>query len=323
MTAQTTLRPEVVAFVAQVRLRLADLSEDEREELTGGLEADLSEQHAAGDPLPDPTAYAAELRAAAGLPARARGRHRHAPERAARPARVRGSSAASRACPAWSLVVTLRPAWWVLRAWIAVTLLDQLVGGWEYVTLWPTLYVPGLGLLVLLAAVVVSVLIGQGRLWPGSGPDRPAYARVLLLALNAFAVVVPLTFHVDGDQVESYSYAPVSVRPDDGVLRHGRDVVRNVYPYDANGQPLTGVQLFDQAGRPIEVAPQSSLGANRRERQVTCPSFNGTTPLFNVFPLQQRTQPSGTCLQDHPDAGVQAYAEPPLASVPPASVAAR
>ena len=322
MNAETTLRPEVVAFVAQVRLRLADLSEDEREELTGGLEADLSEQHAAGGPLPDPVAYAAELRAAAGLPAPARRRLDARPVelldrvRAGFLGRVEG-------LPGWSLVETLRPAWWVLRAWIAVTGLDQLVGGYEYVTLLPTLYVPGLGVALLLVAVVLSVLIGQGRLWPGSGPDRPAYARILLLALNAFAVVAPLGFTGDGGQIESYSYTPVSVRPHGDALRHGPDVVRNIYAYDAGGQPLTGVQLFDQKGRPVAVSAESSMGDRRRDRQVTCPWFNGTTPLFNVFPLQQRTQSWGTCLQEDSNAGVTGYAEPPLASVPPVSVAPR
>ena len=64
----TDVRPEVASFVARVREQLSDLTEDEREELTGGLEADLSEQLAEGGQLPDPTQYADELRAAAGLP---------------------------------------------------------------------------------------------------------------------------------------------------------------------------------------------------------------------------------------------------------------
>ncbi|MCW2853652.1 MAG: hypothetical protein JWM84_3316, partial [Nocardioides sp.] len=73
----TPARPEVEAFVADVRARLADLSDDEREELLGGLEADLSDQVADGAVvLVDPAAYAAELRAAAGLPERTPARRR-------------------------------------------------------------------------------------------------------------------------------------------------------------------------------------------------------------------------------------------------------
>jgi hypothetical protein len=221
------------------------------------------------------------------------------------------------------LLQALRPAWWVLRAWVAVTLLDQSVGPWEYVSLWPTLGAPLVGPLVLGIAVVVSTLIGMGRLWPGSGPDRSTAARMLLLGLNALAVVAPLTFTGDGSQ--QYFYAPaaravaVPVRSDQPArLQLGRDVVRNIYAYDANGQPLQGVQLFDQKGRPISVAPQSSMGRGK-ERQVTCPWFNGATSLFNVYPLPQRLQRRGTCLADVAPAGAgeQTFHAPPLASVPP------
>ncbi|HRD63711.1 MAG TPA: hypothetical protein PL137_22625 [Nocardioides sp.] len=330
----TPVHPEVAAFVAQVRGQLDDLPEDQREELLEGLEADLSEQVAAGDRLPDPVTYAAELRAAAGLtdpsPGRGRGRGRG---RTLRPDQVLDRCRAewlswtvhnAATQRAWSLVEAVRPAWWVLRAWIAVTLLDQLAGDWEYVTLWPTLGVPLLGPALLLGAVVVSVLIGQGKLWPGSGPDRTTAARLVLLALNVFAVLAPFTFTGDGSQHDVYGSSPraVTVHGDDrpARLQHGREVVRNIYAYDAAGQPLQGVQLYDQAGRPVSVAPQSSLGRGR-EREVTCPWFNGTTPLYNVFPLPQRTQPYGTCVSRiSPDrAGVQAFREPPLASVPPVS----
>ncbi len=101
-------------------------------------------------------------------------------------------------------------------------------------------------------------------------------------------------------------------------LRNGTDVVRNIYAYDAAGQPLQGVQLYDQEGRPVAVAPESSMGRGR-EREVTCPWFNGTTPLFNVFPLPQRTQrarhlPGPGRPRPRRAPGVP---EPPLASVPP------
>ena len=98
-------------------------------------------------------------------------------------------------------------------------------------------------------------------------------------------------------------------------------MVRNIYAYDATGQALVGVQLFDQKGRPVAVASVSSMGQGK-ERQVTCPWFNGATPLFNVFPLPQRSQPRGTCLADPSKAGPQGFHEPPMASVPPATLPA-
>lgn len=332
MNAATAVRPEVTAFVVRVREHLGDLTEEEQEELVGGLEADLSEQAAEGTlVLPDPAQYAAELRAAAGLPLARRSRVLRlgsAPRLAEWPDVARAQwfaltehSSATR--QAWALLETLRPAWWVLRAWIAVTLLDQLVGPWEYVTLWPTLGAPAVGPLLLVAAVVVSVLIGQGKLWPGSGLDRTRLARMVLLSLNALAVVAPLTFTGDGSQVEMYARAVPYRSPEKPVLRNGHDVVRNIYAYDAAGQPLVGVQLFDQKGRPVSVAPESSMGEGR-ERAVTCPWVNGTTPLFNVFPLRQRLQPHGTCLgsADPAKVGEPAFSEPPLASVPPATLPA-
>ena len=68
-TTALPVRPDVAAFVSRVRESLADLSEDDRLELTEGLEADLTDQVAehGGGVLGDPEAYARELRAAAGF----------------------------------------------------------------------------------------------------------------------------------------------------------------------------------------------------------------------------------------------------------------
>jgi hypothetical protein len=65
----------IAAFVAAVRQELNDLSPDEVNELTGGLEADLTDALAEPGSAPspvhgDPAEYASELRAAAGLPPR-------------------------------------------------------------------------------------------------------------------------------------------------------------------------------------------------------------------------------------------------------------
>jgi hypothetical protein len=334
----TQLRPEVARFLAQVREHLADLSTDERDELLEGLDADLSEQLRDGGELPDPTGYAAELRIAAGLPparpARLRSARRSlgahlvsAPDDLRRGwFTVTGHNDLTRS--AWVLVEALRPAWWVLRAWVAVTLVDSATGPFEEPTMLPTLGVPLLGPAVLVAAIVVSVLIGQGKLWPASGPDRTLLARLVLGALNVVAILAPFGFNFPGHQTHYVdSYQPVEravmVRSGEPVLHRGRDVVRNIYAYDAQGRPLQGIQLFDQKGRPVAVSPVSSMGQGRN-RQVTCPWFNGTTPLFNVFPLPERTQPRGTCLAGTVPAraGEQGFHEPPLAAVPAATLPA-
>ncbi len=146
-------------------------------------------------------------------------------------------------------------------------------------------------------------------------------------ALNLVAILAPLGFNYPGNQtyvVEAGHPTARALAVDRGapVLRSGSDVVRNLYAYDADGQPLQGVQLFDQKGRPVAVAPQSSMGRGP-DRQVTCPWFNGATPLFNVVPLPQRAQRNGTCLgtPEPGKVGPQEFHQPPLASVPPVSVA--
>ncbi len=343
-TGATAQRPEVAQlvnqFLTRVREHLADLSVDERDELLDGLDADLSEQLAEGGALPEPGSYAAELRAAAGLPAarqaRLRGARRSLGARlvsAPDDLRTRWLTLMARTDvtrATWSMLEAVRPAWWVLRAWVAVSLLDALAGPWENLTVLPTLGVPVLGPVLLLVAVVLSVRVGQGKLWPGSGPDRSLLARLVLAGLNLVAILAPLTFHFPDSRpyvVETVYARAVPARVGgadaDPPLRSGSDVVRNIYAYDSEGQPLQGVQLFDQKGRPVAVSAASSMGVGA-DRQVTCPWFNGTTPLFNVFPLPQRAQRYGTCLGkvDPAKVGVQGFDEPPLASVPPATLPA-
>ncbi|WP_134740296.1 hypothetical protein [Nocardioides sp. 503] len=340
---RTPTRPEVEAFVADVRARLADLSDDEREELLGGLEADLSDQVADGadvldDVLGDPAAYAAELRAAAGLPERSRTRRRLSLPGRPTPASLTDDLDRLRArffelvesrpwsSQAWGVVEPLRPAWWVLRAWIAVTFVDQMVGEWEYVTFVPTLGAPLLGELVLAVAIVVSALIGLGRLWPGSGPDRPLLFRVALIAANIAAVLIPLGFTQAGaygsgndnyDSAMAYNdgYRAGSFQPG---LRVDSDKVRSLFVYDAQGDPVEGAQIFRGNGDPLAIDPDQAAIGRRENRKVGCGWFNGTTQLFNVFPLAQREQRRGTCLDEPgPGDGQITEPQPPFAVVPP------
>ncbi|MBK9101121.1 MAG: hypothetical protein IPM90_06235 [Austwickia sp.] len=81
MSATTPTQPspgqaldaQVAGYVSAVRTALTDLSPDDLDDLTAGMAADLTEMvrergGALTDHLGDPRAYAAELRAAAGLP---------------------------------------------------------------------------------------------------------------------------------------------------------------------------------------------------------------------------------------------------------------
>lgn len=360
----STIPSEVRLFLAVVRRELGDLGPDEVAEMTDGLEADLTDLvgERGVDALGDPKAYAAELRAAAGV-----GTAGKAP-RPRRPVRE-SLTACLDACHGWydqqvdrlpgdpePIVGWLRPAWWILRAWVAVSLLDLFVGSARYTGLGliPTLM--GLGWLVLAVAVAVSVLIGVGRIWPGG--ERGLLARSLLLGLNSFAVVMtPLVVSTAGSSDYDYrdwdaAYQQGiadgrSTAPDTGLVLDGKTVA-NVYPYDAHGRPLAGVQLFDQDGHPLAVSaePTCPKGTEREnqssetdlsEEIVAChdgstmtnvpgtvfyPWTNGQAQLKNVFPLASRQQetldPSSTAFQedDAPTLGNWPFAAVPKVSLP-------
>jgi hypothetical protein len=129
--------PDVRLFVRAVRERLEDLTEEEREELVGGLDADINDlvQERGVDALPDPGEYARELRSAAGFEPEMR------PGRGQRNVSARVTAALDAAHARWDALVTglpgdpwglvqaLRPAWWLLRVWVALELVDLLWGG--------------------------------------------------------------------------------------------------------------------------------------------------------------------------------------------------
>jgi len=324
---QILVRPEVTAFVEEVRRELADLDDETRDELVGGLEADLSDQLADGTPLGDPDAYAAELRAAAGLPEARRRSLPSLPDLRA-PGELIDRSRARflalverpRLAPAWEVAVALRPAWWVARAWLAVTTLDVLTGAWEPVAPVPTLGVPLVGEAILVVGIVISTLVGTGRLWPGVGPDRSIARRLALLALNAGALAAPLVWnsslshHPDWEAYGTGYDDGVRAVDTDGLQLDGRPI-HNVYAYDATGQPIERVQLFDEDGDPIEIGPDDSVTGRRTDRTVGCPAHNGAVAGYNVFPLSQLPLRRGTCADvEDPDA---VRPDHPLASVPP------
>lgn len=329
-TLRLDVRPEVTAFVSAVRERFSDLSPDERDELLGGLEADLAELVDDQGPgaLGDPASYAAELRQAAGL----------APYRARRMSSLRGRGPAesvgdlldwarARSLDAlgrlpWGagdLVTVLRPAWWVLRAWVVVALLNIAAGNGAEVL--PT-DMPPLGLLLVGAAVLLSTLVGTGRLWPGG--DRGPSARVVLLAGNVVCLVAAPFLVFDAHQnVRDAGYLRAldhSVADSGrlGVWMDGRRVC-NLEAFDAEGQPLRGVQLLDQDGRPLDVHCDDPWGA--RPRTTNYPWYLGDVPRWNVFPQAEREQRGRERKKVLPDAyegaDAPAFPVPDRTAVPP------
>ena len=258
----TTMSPEAVIldqvhrYAADVRAHLVDLSPEQVDDLTDGLEADLAEALAdmpgalrpapAGSEVPDggatsfldvtarfgPAAeYAAELRSAAGLDPAAPGPRPRIGVRG-RLTVVGGIFesgwkslwAPLTSTPQWAafreFAAELRPVWWVLRAWVVVLVVHQWLGGSEGFGLVPQ--VPFWRLL-LLAAIVVSVQWGRGR-WL-----RWRAVHVLRKVVNVVAVVVAVPFFVSAafgantqlNGLNTYSAGSYDQGFDDGVRSSG------------------------------------------------------------------------------------------------------
>ena len=343
-TTRLEVRPEVADFVSRVRARLADLSDEQRDDLLGGLEADISELVADGGSvaeLGDPRAYADELRTAAGVvpDRRPPGRRPRLPAVPTRESVVawldgwherwdRWATSRPGLEKAWEVTQTLRPAWWVLRAWVAVQMLDLATGPWEYATLVPRFGNDLSGLVLLAGAVVGSVLMGLRRVWPASHTSVSVLARVVLLGLNTLAVLwtfVVVDAFPSASMVNDYAHPNASgmFRPykQPGLQNDGR-TVRNVFAYDAEGKPLQGVQLYDQTGKPLAVEPDHVYRVRYDGRLPLVYAWkNGEQDVWNAYPLPVRFgggwgRSDKAWTSDAPPF----LPRPPLVAVPPVSL---
>lgn len=314
----STVAPEIAKFAAAVRDALADLPDEERDELTEGLEADLSESLAEDlrRTLPDPVAYAAELRAAAGLPARAR-KHGtfvglaggwHDTVADVRTAIRRNPSARA----ALDFATSLRPVWWVLRAWLAAWLVAAFFGmesGYGFAGAW---------WVVCVAFIVISVQWGRDR-WSGKG------IRTLVVLGNVVAVLalLPVMAAADDGGQDAYaagfddgSTSPVDQASVEGLSFNGH-LLENIYAYDAAGKPLHDVQLFDVDGHPLE----TNRDLDQLQMQPAPVTLETGTKAYNVFPLsltKMRWDENGDLVPDpHPDADTTAaFKNGPFLKVP-------
>jgi hypothetical protein len=300
-------RPDVVAYVAAVRDHLDDLPADVVEELTGGLEADLGDLAAeSSDPLEQrigaPTAYADELRAAAGLEPRG------ARSRTTAGQRLAALTRELRAQPWWpaasAFALTVRPAWWVARALLAVWALHRGVLG-----------VTGLGVgwwLVGAGAVVVSVELGRGR-W-----STQRWLRPLVLLGNVLAVLVALVWLAGSGAAQGQDLSAGQAASVPGLAVNGTQVT-NVYAYDAQGRPLSDVQLFDQSGQPLGVDQNLSLPLSDGSYGQPAPAHDAYgRMLYNVFPLRTVSSPYSTDGATLP--GRVSLAAPPFVAASPVIV---
>ena len=327
MSTTTSPTPTIRDFAAAVRAALSDLPADDVDDLTDGLEADLTEQaedtDAPGFTPADAVGYADELRAAAGLPGRGKSRSYSMP--AATRLRFWGIAQQSRFTKSarstvfgshtLDFFIALRPFWWILRGWAVYKVISALMGSNGIADALPS---NGFEWMLLLALVGVSVQWGRGHwlAWSWLPPFKTVVSVCSIIALPFLLMLVtPVSASAD-PYLEDYS--------PQGLQLDGNEV-SNVFAYDADGHLLTGVQLFDQEGRPLttvsdpNVTPwTTSYDTNGAETiLIPSPDVPGRNG-WNVFPLKKvgsanfESQPDG-----EPDLSTATAVEPPFDQVQP------
>jgi hypothetical protein len=286
-------------YMARVGEQLDDLPDEERQELLEDLEQHLLEVAAeAGGDLAErvgpPEAYAAELRATAGLPPRGERSGRSFRTRLAmwaassRPGRVVHSLAGTTAVRGVrDSLPELRPGWWVLRGYLAVFAIAIMWGDPSVAplkrVLVPSVYGPLVGLALVGLAMWASVKLGR-RTTVSQTARRSSVVVSVVVVLMALAAlgqlhgrVVPIQALGSGD------LSPPYLEHSDG------EPITNICPYAADGSPLSGVLLFDQTGRPIEeiAPPEAFYGEAYNDNGESVGPQTGVAVVPNAFPRPQ------------------------------------
>jgi hypothetical protein len=282
-TSDTAAR-DAERYLKDVAPHLAALPAEERADLLDDLAQHLREIAAEeGPPLVErlgpPEAYAAELLASAGVVTGGG---------ASRPLSERAGDVVDRARASWiggevvRLAPVLRPAWWVIRAYLAVSLLGATGGNGS--TGFPVPHLagnPALGLLGVIVAIPLSVRLGQ-RSVPRSG-------RLLVAGGNAVLAIYALSLL--GGSGTPIRYVESDVGPSayaaQGCLATASgQPITNLYAYDADGRLLDPVLLYDQDGQPVDnLCPERDTQGRRLATEYR-QDVNGA-PVVNAFPRRQ------------------------------------
>lgn len=248
---ETTLDERIRTFADAVRAHLDDLPADEVDDIIIGLTADLAEQAADGGgvlELGDPSAYAAELRSAAGLPDRSDAVKRE--RLSARVSRRVGHIATGMrrsAFGAWllDLFIALRPVWWVLRGFGTYAVAHALFGSPSFGGSGSVMPDTPIGWLILLAMILVSVQWGRDRWLPQNA------LRHVRTAVSVIAVLA-LPFALSSVLIPRVEYVDNGAYQQPGLLLDGVQV-GNIFAYDENGELINRVQLYTDLGTPLNL----------------------------------------------------------------------
>ncbi|WBB77438.1 hypothetical protein O7606_14185 [Micromonospora sp. WMMD882] len=304
----TVMEQEITAYVERVRAALADLPPTVREELTEDLPEHIAEVAAEGDGtlverLGEPEAYAAELRAAAGAPVVTGPNLDQRVAGAMLGLRTRLRTLDGRVGPALGYPTAsaylrlLRPAWWLLRGYLAAMLITAISAGGDVGVL-PSLGFSRLAGLVLLAGcVLASLWLGRNGDRFGKWPRRAVLTGSLVLVLFGLVGLAAVDSRA---RWGGYGYDAVSV---DDQYSH----IQDVFVYDSEGRLLEGVRLFDQNGTPIRLGWSESCGEFE-------PAPTSDDPMRRTYPYCPQRAPFQ--VRPSPPAENAGPAPTPTATVP-------
>lgn len=258
-----------LTYLDAVREELADLPEDEREELLADVASSGDDDTALAARLGPPSQFARELRSAAGLQLPGAPAPR-------RPAPLERSRAlAARVTP---LARELAPLGWLVRGYVAAVAIAFTVDGDWHIdrpavfflrdNVWNAFW---------LCAICVAVSVAAGvALRLAKRRSTALVAFNIIVALGALPVAGRIVDQLDSP-ARSSSASEEGVAP--GLAYDGRPLA-NVYPYDRAGRPLYDVRLYDEYGRALNVGG----GAPDLDRRV--PRTARGTMAFNAFPIR-------------------------------------
>ena len=280
--ADETQHNDIATYAAAVRAALSDLPPNKRELVLEDIEDHLAEVAVESElPLASrlgtPEAYAAELRAAYEGGQSVARRRLPRSRRLLRAAILQISG--SRTYQAVrDYLPELRPAWWVLRAYLIVLVLAVMFHGNETIHPIPNPFTSGgiLELIAMAAAIVFSIKVGRWSASRRSGLSWPLRAGNAVVALSGLIALGTMStipswvayYSASGNGMpDAYAAAPLT----------------NIYVYTIDGKPLDGVLLYDQDGRPL-VVNASGYGITSEY-----PTAADGQPITNEYPLTQTT----------------------------------
>ena len=301
MTETVTENGEVAGYLAAIQEALADLPTKDFDDLIEDLEAHLYEVLAESGGaslescLGSPAAYAAELRSSAGLepasnldlPVLRRLERRIATSPVWQGIGTIADQPWARAVR--TFMPTLRPGWWVLRGWLALFAVLVYVHGSNLDPYRRRLIVPTyhgnwlLGAVAVLVAVLASVWLGAVT------PTFPVWGRSAIGAGTVAVLFLTLTSYGEAESIasgnDSIFPAPMAtpyIPPAYAGITVAGHRPLNIYPYDAQGHPLTGVRLYDEQGRPLQGLPGTDPSGGKLVRVL--PSDAAGAVVANSYP---------------------------------------